>query len=413
MERVAEASSEFRRLITPAIAMFGLLLASYAINAMDRQIFPLLLTDVRKEYGFSLADGGLLSTIFTLGMAAAGVPTGFLLARASRKTVLISGIAIFSIGTGITAASRGFADMLVYRASTGIGEAMQLTVLIAIAANYFEHYRAAAVGSVNFAFGIGAILGPYLGGHLLTAYQTWRVPMLVFAALGFVAILLIAIFVSRNLTEVRGVLERHEVGGGAPRMMNRNTLLLTALSVLAGLVIYGYLGLYPTYLREVLKYSPEAAGSVMGIYGLGVLASIVGGWFGDRFSPRVVLGTAFLIAGLLGYLLFHGIDRFVFQAALSFVWGFVISGTIYVNIAGYHVKAVRTALSGKASGLFVTSLYASAACAGYIMGYLASTWGWATAANIQIIGISIAGGLISLALHPADLMLAPRQALDR
>ena len=75
MERVAEASSEFRRLITPAVAMFGLLLASYAINAMDRQIFPLLLTDVRKEYGFSLADGGLLSTIFTLGMAAAGVPT--------------------------------------------------------------------------------------------------------------------------------------------------------------------------------------------------------------------------------------------------------------------------------------------------------------------------------------------------
>ena len=136
MERVAEASSEVRRLITPAVAMFGLLLASYAINAMDRQIFPLLLTDVRKEYGFSLADGGLLSTIFTLGMAAAGVPTGFLLARASRKTVLILGIAIFSIGTGITAASRGFADMLVYRASTGIGEAMQLTVLIAIAANY-------------------------------------------------------------------------------------------------------------------------------------------------------------------------------------------------------------------------------------------------------------------------------------
>jgi MFS transporter, DHA1 family, inner membrane transport protein len=90
----------------------------------------------------------------------------------------------------------------------------------------------------------------------------------------------------------------------------------------------------------------------------------------------------------------------------------VISGTIYVNIAGYHVKAVRTALSGKASGLFVGSLYASAACAGY-MGYQASTWGWATAANIQIIGISIAGGLISLALHPADLMLAPQPALDR
>ena len=47
--------------------MFAALLASYVINAMDRQLFPLLASDVRQEYGFSLANIGLLSTIFTLG----------------------------------------------------------------------------------------------------------------------------------------------------------------------------------------------------------------------------------------------------------------------------------------------------------------------------------------------------------
>src|SRR4051795_13696448 len=144
VHRSAEGSTAGAPSFTSAVAMFGLLLASYAINAMDRQIFPLLLPEVRQEYGFSLADGGLLSTIFTLGMAIAGIPTGFLLARLSRKSVLILGIAIFSLGTGITVISRGFGDMLLYRASTGIGEAMQPTVLIAIAANYFERYRAAA-----------------------------------------------------------------------------------------------------------------------------------------------------------------------------------------------------------------------------------------------------------------------------
>jgi len=406
VERSAGTPAEPRAVFTRGTAMFVLLLASYAINAMDRQIFPLLLTDVRKEYGFSLADGGLLSTIFTLGMAVAGIPTGVLLARLSRKAVLLLGIAIFSLGTGITVVSRGFPDMLIYRASTGIGEAMQLTVLIAIAANYFERYRAAAVGSVNFAFGIGAIVGPALGGVLLASYQTWRVPMLVFAALGFLAIALIAILVSRELTEVRGVLERPEAGGGAARMTNRNTVLLTALSVLGGLIIYGYLGLYPSYLREALKYSPQATGSVMGIYGLGVLASIAGGWFGDRFSPRLVLGVAFLTTALLGYLLFHGIDQFGFQALLSFTWGFVVSGTIYVNIAAYHVKAVRPELSGKASGLFVTTLYASAACAGYIMGYLASAFGWATAADIEIIAVAIIGAAIAMGLQAANLVTA-------
>src|SRR5579864_9569194 len=75
-----------------AISMYCVLLASYAVNAADRQLFPLLAHDVRLQYGFSLADTGLLSTIFTLGLAMAGLPTGFLLARFARKTVLLLGI---------------------------------------------------------------------------------------------------------------------------------------------------------------------------------------------------------------------------------------------------------------------------------------------------------------------------------
>src|ERR1700736_2956255 len=118
-----------------AISMYCVLLASYAINAADRQLFPLLAHDVRLQYGFSLADTGLLSTIFTLGLAMAGLPTGYLLARFPRKTVLLLGIGIFSTGTALTVLSVGFSDMLVYLAATGIGEAMQLTVMIAIAAN--------------------------------------------------------------------------------------------------------------------------------------------------------------------------------------------------------------------------------------------------------------------------------------
>ena len=152
--------------------MYCVLLASYAVNAADRQLFPLLAHDVRQQYGFSLADTGLLSTIFTLGLAIAGLPTGFLLARFARKTVLLVGIGIFSTGTALIVFSAGFSDMLVYLAATGIGEAMQLTVMIAIAANYFVGYRAAAIGSMNVFFGIGAFSGPILGSILLTRYES-------------------------------------------------------------------------------------------------------------------------------------------------------------------------------------------------------------------------------------------------
>ena len=51
------------------------------------------------------------------------------------------GIAIFSAGTLLTAVATGMSDMLIYRAATGVGEAMQLTALIAIATTAFTSLR--------------------------------------------------------------------------------------------------------------------------------------------------------------------------------------------------------------------------------------------------------------------------------
>ena len=383
--------------------MFGVLLASYAINAMDRQLFPLLVPEIRREYAFSLAGVGFLSTVFTLGMAVAGIPTGYLLARFSRKTVLQVGIALFSAGTALTVVALGFPDMLIYRAATGIGEAMQLTVLLAIAANYFVAHRAAAVGSINCSFAVGAIISPMLGGALLTAYRDWQVPMVVFGLLGVVAIGVIAIVVRPSFTEHESVFSEQVDRGGAPALASRNTILLTMMSLIGGLVIYGYLGMYPTFLREGLNYSPATAGSVMSLYGLGALTSIGGGWLGDRFSPRVVLSATFLGAAVLGYLLFNGSDAFVWQALLSFAWGVIVSGMIYVNLAGYHVKALRRSLASRGSGLFVTTLYGSAAVAGYVMGWIVTHAGWATAGAIQISLLSLVAAGLALALRPAEM----------
>jgi DHA1 family inner membrane transport protein len=388
-----------------AISMYCVLLASYAVNAADRQLFPLLAHDVRQQYGFSLADTGLLSTIFTLGLAIAGLPTGFLLARFARKTVLLLGIGIFSTGTTLIVFSAGFPDMLLYLAATGIGEAMQLTVMIAIAANYFVGYRAAAIGSMNVFFGIGAFLGPILGSVFLTRYQSWRAPMIIFGLAGYAMIALIALTVRRWFTETWRAADARTDMLGAPTLLNRNTVILTSLSVLGGLVLYGFTGMYPTFLREGLHYSPKQAGFVASFYGAGALLSIGGGWLGDRFSPRVVLSGAFFAIAALGYFCFHGSGAMVPQAILTCAYGAIGSGTIYVNLAGYHVKAVRSSLASRASGMFVTSLYATATGAGYVMGGIASHAGWAMAGEIQISLLGVVAGALALALRPDQMAL--------
>ena len=100
-----------------AVAGIVILICSYCVNAMDRTLFPLMLTDVRREYSFSLPQAGLMSTIFTLGMTLAGLPTGYLMSRYSRKTVIQVGILIYSAATVITVTAVGFADMLLRRFS--------------------------------------------------------------------------------------------------------------------------------------------------------------------------------------------------------------------------------------------------------------------------------------------------------
>jgi len=410
-QRALQAGSRPSRSTLAAVAMFVVLLASYSINAMDRQIFPLLAADVRREFGFGLAQIGLLSTIFTLGMAVAGVPTGILLARLSRRTATVIGIAIFSVGTVLTASAHGFADMLLYRAATGIGEAMQLTVIIAIGTSYFTRFRSTAVGAVNFSFGVGAIIGPVAGSGLLAIQHVWRFPMIVFGLSGFVAIALILVAVRPWFSETRAAEDRSEtrldsrIGqpAAAPTLLNRNSVLLTVLSLIGGLIIYGYLGMYPTFLREHLGFSPAMTGRVMSAYGFGVFASIAGGWIGDRVSARKVLTVSFLIAALLGYGLFHAATTLVAQALLSFVWGLVVSGVIYVNLAGYHIRSVSSHLNNKASGVFVSSLYGSASIAGYTIGWLATSAGWSTAGLVQISLLACAGALLALALQPSRM----------
>ena len=168
---------------TAGLAMFGLLLLSYALMAADRYLFPVLAADIRRAFGFALSNTGLLSTIFTLGIAIAGLPTGFLLTRHPRKAVLLIGIFIFSGATALTTVAGGFFSMLICLAAQGIGMSMLTTCMFALAANYFASNRAAAVGSVNVCYGLGGFLGPLITGILLTSYGTWHAPMLSFGLL--------------------------------------------------------------------------------------------------------------------------------------------------------------------------------------------------------------------------------------
>jgi len=392
--------------------MFAVLLLSYVINAMDRQLFSVLATDVRKALDLSLPQVGLAATVFTLGMGVAGLPTGYLLAKASRKNVAMLGLAVFSIATFLTGYVHGLPDLLLYRFISGLGEAMQLTAILAIGTTYFLNHRAVAASSLNFTFGIGAILGPNIGAAILTSYD-WHAPFIAFGIAGLPALLLIVLLVRTWLTEAQSSDQPTDRAGSdayaADTLWARTPIMLAIATVFAGLSIYGYLGLYPTYLREALGFSPKQAALAVSFYGFGALTSLFGGWLGDRFDYRKLLFVSLVISAISGGLLFTELGRsLLVHIVFSFVFGTAISGMVYANLSAGIIKSVRRARASQASGLFVASLYIPAAFAGYLLGALKGAFGWTTAGLLQVAGCAVISAILCvLAGRSARAAAAP------
>ena len=171
-----------------------MLLASYE-STPDRQLFPLPRRSTQRN-GFSLEAIGFFDRVYA-GMAGAA-SVRISPPHASRQTVLQIGIAVFSAGTALTVLSSGSRQLL--PRGNGIGEAMRC-MLLAIAVSYFASRRGAAVGAINFFFAVGAIIGPAVGGVLISTYQSWRVPMVVYGCIGFAAMVLVALAVKPWFSE--------------------------------------------------------------------------------------------------------------------------------------------------------------------------------------------------------------------
>ena len=395
-----------RTTLSVAVVMLVLVAASYVINAMDRQVFSVVLPPIREDFSFSLAQGGFLSTIFTLGIGLAGVPSGYLLDRYPRKVVMLIGIAIYSIFTILTALALGFLDMSLYRAITGIGESMQNAALFSAVGAYFYSRRAMALGTLNFAYGLGSFFGPLFGGVMLQSTGSWKLPFYVYGVLGLVFIGIIGFFVTRRFTEQEEPpsVTAASVDERMPeRLLNRNLIIGIITAAIVGTSMYGYLGLYPSFLQEELGFTPTQAGFALSMFGLGALMGIPAGYLGDRFPQRWVIIGALVGAIVTGYVLFNLITTPLQHNVLSFLEGMFASGFLFVNVYSLMQRSVKTTIIGRASGAFITSLYVPSALAGYLFAFLVGRFDWGGAAIVQLVLIPVIGIVAMLFLDPSRI----------
>jgi MFS family permease len=379
-------------------AFFAICAATYIINAADRMIFPIVLRPLDAEYGFSLAQGGFLATIYLMGLGIGGIITGYLLDRMSRKSSMVLGITVYSAFTLLTAAALSFFDMAFYRVMTGVGEAMQNVALVIAVCAFYPGARTFAIGLIQCALGFGQFIGPRLGAALLTGAGEWRAPFYAFGIAGLIGAA-VMLTVSKGFTEQK---TGRETGPGMtsdahlpPQLWNRNFIAVLIVAVIRSFPFFALLGLYTSFLTAERGFTlPQAAGA-LSLFGIGPFFSPLAGIIADRLNQKTFQIVCLAAMAVAGFLIFNLAETPLEQGILAFIEG-VAGAFAYVNGYSLAQRSVKNALIGRVSGYYYAAVTFPAAVSGYLMAKLVELSGWQTGSTVMMTALLIVPIAVSL-----------------
>src|SRR3954447_6861762 len=150
------------------------------IMVLDSTVMNVSISQVVDDLNTTVPDVQLPITAYTLVMAAFMLTGAKLGDIWGRRRVFSIGLAVYGVGSLITALSPNITVLLIgWSVVEGLGAVLVIPAIAALtAANYTGHQRALAFGLLGGIAGAGAAAGPLIGGFVTTAL-TWRV---VFAA---------------------------------------------------------------------------------------------------------------------------------------------------------------------------------------------------------------------------------------
>ncbi|MGA4841613.1 MFS transporter [Streptomyces sp. G45] len=263
-----------------------LMLGAFTLG-LDAYVMAGLLPVVAHDLDTSVSLAGQMVTVFTLAYAVSAPLVAGLSAGARPRVLIITALAVFTLGNALTALAPGLAVLLVSRAVAGAGAGVYSALSTAAAAALAgPERRGRGLALVMGGMSSGTVLGVPLG-VLLADHTSWRSTMWLVTGLGAVALAGLAAGLP-EIPAAPAVPVRARLGA----LTDRAVLPVVGVSFLGAV---SSLGLY-TYLAPVL----DAAGGVgegdvapyLWAWGIGgVLGSVLAGPLVDRTGRVFALVT--------------------------------------------------------------------------------------------------------------------------
>ncbi len=175
-----------RMMLVPlALAQF---ICSFAGSNMN-----VMINDISIDLHTTVQGVQVCITLFLLVMAALMIPCGKLTDRLGRKRCFTAGLMIYGVGAVLSAVSPGIGVLILGNSIfEGVGTALLIPPVYILTTMLFTDLksRAWAFGVISALGGIGAAMGPLIGG-VITTTITWRAAF-IFQALVIVIIVVLA-----------------------------------------------------------------------------------------------------------------------------------------------------------------------------------------------------------------------------
>jgi len=178
----------------------AVLLVGGFIALLNQTLFATVTPHVMNDFNISENTAQWLTTIFMLVNGVMIPITAFLIATFTTRSLVISAMSIFAVGTIICMLSPTFGLLMVGRVVQAGGAGIMMPLMMTVFLTIFPiEKRGAAMGAVGLVISFAPAIGPTLAGYVVE-HLPWRMMFLVILPIIFIDIIL-AFFVMKNVTK--------------------------------------------------------------------------------------------------------------------------------------------------------------------------------------------------------------------
>ena len=286
-----------------------------AVAPASMNIVMPALPAIQTDFGVPTSTAQLLVSLSILCVAVATLAYGPLSDRYGRRPVLLSGLALFLVGSVICAVAPTITVLIAGRIVQAVGGAAGLVLTRAMVRDLFDRESTARVlAYLTMAMVIAPMLAPFVGGAL-TDMVSWRA-IFVFTTVAGVVVFLAVLF---RLPETRA--KTADSAGAVPMLRGFAALLRSPAFcgyAIQSAVLMAMFYVFTATTPYLMVYVFQRPATEYGLYFMLLsVGYIIGSFTSTRLTPRIGIDRVILIGSVLCVLGGTG----VFALAIAGIWG--------------------------------------------------------------------------------------------